>query len=151
MAVQHQERQYHIIQIMCVMNQLRRLSIHQLERELLPGFTISQLSIVGYLFYQEDREVYQRDLEGFFKLRRSTVSSLLNTLERKDILRRVPVAHDARLKKLVLTQKGWEIGTKVQQQFLQLNHLLIQGLSPEEQQLFSQILEKVEHNLNTKA
>lgn len=149
MGVQNQERNdYHIIQIMCVMNQLHRLAIQQ---EPPPGFTISQLAAVGFLFYQDGQEVYQRDLESFFKLRRSTVSSLLSTLEKKDILRRVPVPHDARLKKLVLTQKGRDIGTQVQQQFLRLNHLLIQGLTPEEKLTFSQILEKVEYNLNAKA
>jgi MarR family transcriptional repressor of mepA len=150
MAVQNQERNYHIIQIMCVMNQLHRLTIHQQEEELPPGFTISQLATIGFLFYQEEREVYQRDLEGFFKLRRSTVSSLLNTLEKKDILRRVPVPHDARLKRLVLTPKGLDVGLRVQKQFLFLNHLLIQGLTPEEQETFARILEKVENNLNAK-
>lgn len=115
-----------------------------------PGFTISQLATIGFLFYQEEREVYQRDLEGFFKLRRSTVSSLLNTLEKKDILRRVPVPHDARLKRLVLTPKGLDVGLRVQKQFLFLNHLLIQGLTPEEQETFARILEKVENNLNAK-
>lgn len=151
MAVQNQERNYHIIQIMCVMNQLHRLAIHQTEQEPPPGFTISQLAAVGFLFYQGDQEVYQRDLENFFKLRRSTVSSLLNTLEKKDILCRVPVPHDARLKRLVLTPKGREIGAQVQKQFLLLNRLLIQGLTPEEQETFARILKKVEHNLNTEA
>lgn len=148
MCVQNQERNYHIIQMMCVMNQLHRLAI---QENLPSGFTISQLATVGVLFYRDGHEVYQRDLESFFKLRRSTVSSLLSTLEKKDILRRVPVPHDARLKKLVLTQRGRDVGTQVQQAFLRLNRLLIQGLSPEEQLTFSLILEKVEQNLNAKA
>ena len=74
----------------------------------------------------------------------------MNTLEKKDILRRVPVPHDARLKRLVLTPKGLDVGLRVQKQFLFLNHLLIQGLTPEEQETFARILEKVENNLNAK-
>lgn len=142
---------YHIVQIMCVMNQLHRLALHGPKGELPPGFSISQLAAVGFLLYQQGQDVYQRDLESFFKLRRSTVSSVLNTLEKKDILRRVSVPHDARLKKLELTQKGWDLGKQVQSCFLYLNDLLIQGLSPEEQSVFAQILKKVECNLNAKA
>ena len=143
-------KHYHIVQIMCVMNQLHHLTRHGPRGNLPPGFSISQLAAVGFLFFQHEREVYQRDLEGFFKLRRSTVSSLLNALEKKDILRRVSVPHDARLKKLELTPKGWDLGAQVRDCFLHLNDLLIQGLSPEEQRAFAQILKKVQSNLNEK-
>lgn len=150
MSVQETQN-YHFVQIMCLMNQLHRLAVHGPKGDLPPGFSISQLAAVGFLFYQHGHDVYQRDLEGFFKLRRSTLSSLLNALEKKDILRRVSVPHDARLKKLELTQKGERLGTQVQAQFLYLNDLLIQGLTPKEQKIFAQILDKISCSLNAKA
>ena len=49
--------------------------------------------------FSQQGDVYQKDIESFFKLRRSTVSSQLDTLEKKGLIQRVPVSHDARLKK----------------------------------------------------
>lgn len=96
---------YPVAQLACIVNQLHRLALIMPEAKFPSGMTVSQLSTLGYLSIMRDGEdVYQRDIETFFKLRRSTVSSLLNTLERKGLLRREPVPHDARLKKLVLTE-----------------------------------------------
>ena len=54
--------------------------------------------IVGYLGHHQDQDVFQRDIEEEFQIRRSTATG---------ILERRPVARDGRLKKLVLTPKLW--------------------------------------------
>lgn len=150
MSVQTQGNQpHHIIQIMCVMNQLHRLALHQASLPPgLAGLSVSQLAVLGYLSFQRKAEIYQRDLENFFKLRRSTLSSLLNTLEKKDILYRSSVPHDARLKRLVLTPRGEKLGGLVQAHFLSMNAVLIQGLTQREQQDLEAILAKIATNLS---
>lgn len=137
-----------ITQLACIVNQLHRFAINTPSQPFPAGMTISQLSTIGFLAFSEEQNVYQKDIESFFKLRRSTVSSLLNTLERKGLLQRVPVPHDARLKKLVLTEQGQEISTQVLHTFSQMNDLMIQGLSEEEIQNLTTILGKIEDNLN---
>ena len=86
-----------------------------------------------------------------FKLRRSTVSSQLNTLEKRGLIQRVAVPHDARLKKLVLTEKGVRIGDQVLQNLRQVNTLLIRGLNQEEVTDLTELLEKLEKNLSQTA
>ena len=114
------------------------------------AYPVAQLACIGYLSIMRDGEdVYQRDIETFFKLRRSTVSSLLNTLERKGLLRREPVPHDARLKKLVLTEAGLAISGQARSVMQKMNQVLIQGLSPEEVTQFSELLGKVEYALSS--
>ncbi|MGM9578696.1 MAG: MarR family winged helix-turn-helix transcriptional regulator [Evtepia sp.] len=136
-----------ITQFMCVMNLLHRIAIRQLPDALLQGMTVSQLAAIGFLFFQEEKDLYQRDLESFFKLRRSTISSLLNTLEKKELIQRRSVPHDARLKKLVLTPQGRQVGSQVHQLFTGLNQRMVRGLSQEEMDTMRSILRKIEQNL----
>ena len=141
---------YPVAQLACIVNQLHRLALIMPEAKFPSGMTVSQLSTLGYLSIMRDGEdVYQRDIETFFKLRRSTVSSLLNTLERKGLLRREPVPHDARLKKLVLTEAGLAISGQARSVMQKMNQVLIQGLSPEEVTQFSELLGKVEYALSS--
>lgn len=137
-----------ITQFMCVMNLLQRSAIRQLPDALLQGMTVSQLAAIGFLFFQEEKDLYQRDLESFFKLRRSTISSLLGTLEKKELIQRRSVPHDARLKKLVLTPQGRQVGSQVHQLFTSLNQQMVRGLSQEELDTMHSILSKIEQNLS---
>ncbi len=138
-----------ITQFMCVMNLLQRSAIRQLPDALLQGMTVSQLAAIGFLFFQEEKDLYQRDLESFFKLRRSTISSLLGTLEKKELIQRCSVPHDARLKKLVLTPQGRQVGSQVHQLFTSLNQQMVRGLSQEELDTMHSILSKIEQNLSS--
>ena len=65
------------------------------------GPTGVQGMIIGYLYYRRDQDVYQRDVEAEFHIRRSTATGILQLLEKKGVIERLPVPSDARLKKLV--------------------------------------------------
>lgn len=135
---------YPATQLAAIINLLHRMA---LRAPALPqGMTASQLSTIAFLRFSQG-PLYQRDLEAFFKLRRSTVSSQLNTLERKGLLRRVPVSHDARLKQLVLTDEGERIGTQVLACLERMNQRMTQGMTQDEIALLTQLLGKVEENL----
>lgn len=136
------------MQLARIVNQLHRVA---LSIESVPptcSMTVSQVSVIGYLLLRNDEEVYQKDIEQFFKLRRSTVSSMLTTMEKKGILTRQPVPHDARLKKLVLTDLGQQMSSTATQVFFKVNELMIQGLTLEEQTTLASILTKIEDNLS---
>ena len=68
------------------------------------GLTIMHTWIVGFLYNNPDRAVYQRDIEREFRINRATVSGMISLMEQKGLIRRLSVSHDARLKKLELTQ-----------------------------------------------
>lgn len=61
---------------------------------------------LGFLKDHADREVYQRDIEEAFSVSRATASNMLAVMERKGLIERAQVSHDARLKRLVLTDKA---------------------------------------------
>lgn len=130
-------------QLARIANQLHRLTGLCPITSLSP----SQIHTLAYLSSRQGEEVYQKDVEHFFRLRRSTVSSMLNGLEKKGYLRRCPVEQDARLKRLELTEGGHQIGEEMQNAAWKINDLITRGLTPEETQTFSAILAKIEDNL----
>ena len=70
-----------------------------------PETTGMQGWIIGFLHRNEDRDMFQRDVEAEFNIRRSTATGILQLME-KTASSAGAVAYDARLKKLVLTPKA---------------------------------------------
>lgn len=78
------------------------------------GITVMQHVVLGYLMQHENQgDIFQRDIEAVFDVRRSSVSSLICLLEKKGYVWRGGVDKDARLKKIAITQKGRQIYGKV--------------------------------------
>lgn len=99
--------------------------------------------ILGYLFYEKERDVYQRDIETDFKITRSTVTNILQLMEKKGYVRREVVSHDARLKRLHLTERGEEAYGRIHSSILQVESELQAGISPQEYAQLLTLLEKV--------
>lgn len=72
------------------------------------GLTSIQSRILGHLRHAEEekRDVFQKEIEEVFRIKRSSVTSVLQTLEKKGLLVRESVPEDARVKKLVLTDEA---------------------------------------------
>ena len=72
------------------------------------GLTSIQTRILGHLRHAEEegRCVFQREIEDIFRIKRSSVTSVLQTLEKKGLIIRESIPEDARVKKLVLTEKA---------------------------------------------
>ena len=103
--------------------------------------------VIGYLAENADRDVFQRDLEKKFSVRRSTMSNIIMRMEKKGFLGRVPVEYDARLKKLILTEKGWEIHATMESAVTDAEKKLTRGLSEEEIELLFSLLGRLRRNL----
>ena len=103
--------------------------------------------IVGYLKSREEEDVFQRDIEKKFSMRRSTASSILTLMEKNNLIGRVPVSYDARLKKIVLTDKSQEFISLFQKEEQTLDGILANGFTAEELALLEAMLERVSANL----
>lgn len=103
--------------------------------------------ILKYLYDNRDKEVYQRDIEKQFGIGRSTVTTIIQLMEKRDLVCRESVAHDARLKKVMLTEKGYRHNDLVEKNIHRMHGLALAGLSEEEKAEFLRISEKIEANL----
>ena len=83
---------------------------HQLKRrgavpEMETGLTPMQKHILTFILFETmERDLYQRDIEEEFRIRRSTASGILKLMEKNGFIYRKSVARDARLKQIVPTE-----------------------------------------------
>lgn len=103
--------------------------------------------ILRYLYENREREVFQKDIEKFFLIGRSTVTGIIQTMERNGYIVRESVTSDARLKKVLLTQKGIENHQLIEETIDQTERELLQGIQPEELEVFMSVACKMRENL----
>lgn len=95
---------------------------------------------------EAEEDVFQKDIEACLFYRRSTVTGILNTMEENGLIERVSVDYDARLKKIVVTQKGLCIKSQIEQDIKNMEKTLKNGLSKDEIDTFFAITEKMLNN-----
>lgn len=132
---------------------IHRLS-HQLKRQsFMPGedrsLTAMQKHVLQFILMESiRRDLYQRDVEEEFRVRRSTATNMLQLLERNGFIRRESVAEDARLKKIVPTPKAKALRTKILENIQQMEKQLRQGISDKEIHQCTSVLQKMLCNLS---
>ena len=108
--------------------------------------TGTNMRIIRFLKTNENRDIYQKDVEKEFGITRSTASRVLVLMEEKGLVKRLSVEHDARLKKLILTEKSMQMGEAMRQIGEKTDVKLLEGFSEEEkEQLYSFIDRMVEN------
>ena len=118
--------------------------------EELEHLTCSNGWIIGMLSDAEVQgtDVYQRDFEEKFGITRSTASKVLILLEKKGVIERVAVAHDARLKKIVLADKAREYVSRLQENGERMERQLARGFSDGELDTLYSYLDRIQANLD---
>ncbi len=118
-------------------------------KKMLDNISCSAGWIVGHVCLMEElgKDLYQRDFENEFKITRSTASKVLGLLEKKGLIERVGVSHDARLKKIVPTEKAREIGRILRKDNEELEMKLTKGFTEEELSQLYGYFERLMQNL----
>ena len=84
----------------------RNLSAH-VRKSGVDEVTMMHGWIIRYLYENREQDIFQKDIEQRFAVGRSTVTNLIQLMEKKGFVKRESVKQDARLKKVILTEKGW--------------------------------------------
>lgn len=103
--------------------------------------------LLRYLYENQERDVFQRDIEKAFSISRSSVTVTLQLMEKNVLIRRESVAQDARLKRIVLTQKARDLHRQIEADILAFESNLARGISEEEQEVFLRVAKKMQENL----
>ncbi len=112
------------------------------------GLTGTQGRVLCYIFITSQwQDIYQRDIEDVFEIRRSTATGILQLLERDGYIERVSVPTDARLKKIVLTDKAKELQTLVVQETERAEQMLKTGLSEDEVNAYIRLTDRICNNI----
>lgn len=129
-------------------------SINQsINRDVMPdGLTGQQYKILRYISaHSRERDVYLCEIETKLGICRSTASGLVTELEAKGLLRREALEDDARFKRLLLTDAGYDVINHVVIGIDGLNQSISKDISNEEMQAFHQVAAKIRRNLEMAA
>lgn len=96
---------------------------------------------------RKEGNVYAKDIESRFNMRRATVAEILSLMEKNGLIERKSMSEDARLKEITLTKKSTEIINSVETEVKKVEKDLKKDLTEEELQNFMNILEKMSKNL----
>lgn len=111
--------------------------------------TSIQIRMLGYLWKRRKQgdPVLQKELESEFKIRKSSVTSVLQSLERHGYVMRKSVRTDARQKELVLTEEGIRMQRTVFERMEQMEQRVNGWLSEEEREWWCRCVNKIETGL----
>ena len=102
---------------------------------------------IGFFYHNRDRDVFQKDFEQEFNIRRSTASNILALIEKNGLITRESVPYDARLKKITLTQKALDVQSVVEKAFESLEDTMKKDITEEELEVFFRVIDKINNNL----
>ena len=106
-----------------------------------------QVMIMNYLLKNQNKIIVQQDICDTFNLRRSTVSGILNTMEKNKIIIRKSSKTDPRKKEIKLTKLFIDNTNKIEKKFTEVETILEHDFTEEEKQLLISLLKKLSGNL----
>lgn len=112
--------------------------------------SIAQMQIIKYILKHDGKTIYQRDLEEVFNLRRATISGILKTMEKNNVIIRVCDPNDARGKIVILSDDAKKFFKEKETLFKKIETVLKKDISKEELETFYKVILKMRDNINRK-
>ncbi len=135
-------------EIKCLSNMIRRKLDTTFSSPEFDGLTGAQNAMMGYIMdHEETQDIFQKDIEEEFNIRRSSATVMLQGLEQRGYIRRTQTEKDARLKKIELTDKARKLQKRVRSEIDQFHKQLEKNLSKEEKEEFFRLSDKIKSNL----
>ena len=97
--------------------------------------------------YKSSEPLCQKDLESSMSCNKSTMSSIVSTMEKNGLLTRENSKYDSRINYLILTEKGLDMVEFLKKDRKLMDKVMLEGISDEECIVFSQIVDKIRKNL----
>ena len=137
---------------------LVRMLNHHLKRNQKPEeaveddeLTPMQRHILNYILLETlHRDIYQKNLEEEFQVRKSTVSGILKLIEKNGFIYRESVKEDARLKRILPTKKAEALRPSILEHIHETEIRMTEGVSEQDLFLCKKVLYQMCQNLAEK-
>ena len=106
-----------------------------------------QIMIIRFLNNSVNKNIYQKDIEDFVQMRKSTISGVLDTMEKNNIISRINSKNDLRSKRIILNDFFKELSIKLKIQKEEFDNLLKNNINDEELNIFYNVIDKIILNL----
>ena len=124
----------------------RRFESSPIRKELDSG-TGMHGYIICYLKDNNTRDLFQKDVEQNFSMRRSTATAILQLMEKNGLIERKAVDYDARLKKIILTERAKQLANLFEEEKRATNEVIESGFTESELEQLYSLLDRVANNL----
>jgi DNA-binding MarR family transcriptional regulator len=108
------------------------------------GLNQARLIILVLLDHADNGSMRSSELAEHANVSRATITGLLDTLEKADLIARAPDPHDRRASSVKLTGKGEAILRKVQPRLMQWSQAVFSALTVEERKQLVHLLQKTQ-------
>ena len=107
------------------------------------GITGTQAGIIRFIYDKsKSKDIFAKDIEEEFEIKGASVTGILQLMERKELIVRVPVDKDARFKKLVLTKKALKLREDIEVDFNEVEKNMKNGINNDEIKVFLSLIKK---------
>ena len=130
-----------------VANIIRREIDNAVSKRNIEKLTGMQGRVIGYLCHNGEKEIFQRDIEAEFSIRRSTATTMLQTMEKHGLIKRAPVEYDARLKRILPTDIAVTRHKIFEEEINRVENQVLNGITKKEAETLLSILNKIKNNL----
>lgn len=107
----------------------------------------TQMQIIDYILKNQNQNIYQKDLEQVLNLRRATVSGVLCTMEKNNLITRVINENDTRVKKIILNDNLKQNLQKHIKEIMKWENKIIKDISKEDMQIFIKVIKQMKKNI----
>lgn len=129
-------------------NHIQRYLHSLYNRKEFQDCSLMNMWVSDFLYDHRENEIYQKDIEEEFFINRSTASKMLSLMEEKELIRRTESDHDARLKKIELMPKGYELHELCIVIRENIDNKLTQNISQENMELFKTLCRQMIANMD---
>ncbi|MBQ8203105.1 MAG: MarR family transcriptional regulator [Clostridia bacterium] len=102
---------------------------------------------IRYFYENSHKDVFQKDFEEFFSIRRSTATQILKLMEKNGLIVRTCHESDGRMKKITLTERAIEIHKLIVKDIEKREDRMKRGISDDELASFYETIDKIKANL----
>lgn len=113
-----------------------------------PFVSLSYSESYALIIIDSEKNVTQTQIAAKLNLDPASVVSLIDELEKHELVKRENLSSDRRKHTMMLTAKGQQIANQIKKQAFKLDTFLKEKLSTREAQHFNMILDKVNFYLN---
>ncbi len=107
----------------------------------------TQLIIIKYLVEHDRETVYQKDFENILNIRKSTISGILDTLEKNKIIERTHDADLGRGKVVRLSKEAKRYQKRVLKDMLKVEDTITENISSKDLETFYKVLSQMKENI----
>lgn len=106
--------------------------------------TGTQIQILDFLNgFASNENVFQKDVEKEFNIRRSTATNILKNMEEKDLIKRTALPSDSRLKTIEVQSSGQKIQAEISKFLAETDNKILNSLGGFERRSFVKALHKI--------